>query len=42
MAAIRHTVSPPLWFIPYVNSAVRRGYYPILSKLPPDDFSPLQ
>lgn len=28
MAAIRHTVLPPLWSIPYVNSAVRGGVFP--------------
>ena len=36
MAAIRHTVFLPLWSLPYVYSAVRRGYHPIPSKLPPD------
>lgn len=36
MAAIRHTAFLPLWSIPYVNSAVRRGYHPVPSKLPPD------
>ena len=35
MAAIRHTAFLPLWSIPYVNSAVRRGYHPVPSKLPP-------
>jgi len=44
MAAIRHTAFLPLWSIPYVNSAVRRGYHPVPSKLPPDgnDIPPLQ
>ena len=28
MAAVRHTVSPPLWSLPCVHSAVRRGSYP--------------
>ena len=44
MAAIRHTAFLPFWSIPYVNSAVRRGYHPVPSKLPPDgnDIPPLQ
>lgn len=36
MAAIRHTVLPPLWFVPSVHSADRRGCHPVPSKLTPD------
>lgn len=42
MAAVHHTASPPLWSLPCVYSAVRRGSCPISSKLPPDRFRPLR